>query len=166
MRHETLVAQAQSNIERRPDANTQKSRSEADYQNRVNANTVTVISGSVGGSFICVAADLATVLDDGDEMRALGVLGKGALQNMKDIVYLKGVDIGIVRSDTLAYLDKRGDISNPRKRVTYLTRLFFDEVHLVTARTSRVSSNCAAKRSISIRKAAARTCSARSSSKP
>ena len=84
--------------------------------NRVNANTVTVISGSVGGSFIRVAADLATVLDDGDEMRVLGVLGKGALQNMKDIVYLKGVDIGIVRSDTLAYLDKRGDISNLRKR--------------------------------------------------
>ena len=111
VRHETLVAQAQSNIERRPDANIQKSRSEADYQNRVNANTVTVISGSVGGSFIRVAADLATVLDDGDEMRVLGVLGKGALQNMKDIVYLKGVDIGIVRSDTLAYLDKRGDIS-------------------------------------------------------
>ena len=132
VRHETLVAQAQSNIERRPDANTQKSRSEADYQNRVNANTVTVISGSVGGSFIRVAADLATVLDDGDEMRVLGVLGKGALQNMKDIVYLKGVDIGIVRSDTLAYLDKRGDIPNLRQRVTYLTRLFFDEVHLVT----------------------------------
>ena len=70
------MAQAQTKTERRQGATPQKARSEAEYQNRVNANTVTVISGSVGGSFIRVAADLATVLDDGDEMRVLGVLAR------------------------------------------------------------------------------------------
>ena len=45
---------------------------------RVNNGTVGVISGGVEGTYIRIAADLASVLDDGDRLRVLPVLGKGS----------------------------------------------------------------------------------------
>jgi uncharacterized protein len=49
-----------------------------------------------------IAADLAAVLDGGQTLRVLPVLGKGSLQNLADILYLRGIDVGIVQSDALA----------------------------------------------------------------
>ena len=64
---------------------------------RANAGTVGVISGGVDGTYVRIAADLAAVLDDGDTLRVLPIIGKGSLQNISDILVLRGVDIGIVQ---------------------------------------------------------------------
>jgi hypothetical protein len=40
--------------------------SEATLGERMNANTVTVISGTPGGTYFRMASDMAFVLDDGD----------------------------------------------------------------------------------------------------
>ena len=68
-----------------------------------NANTVTVVAGTPGGTYYRAASDLAFVLDD-ERLRVLAVLGKGAGQNAYDIRFLKGVDLGFVRVDTLQQL--------------------------------------------------------------
>ena len=74
--------------------------SEAALGERMNANTVTVISGTPGGTYFRMASDMAFVLDDGDRLRVLPILGKGAGQIAYDIRFLKGVDLGFVRTDT------------------------------------------------------------------
>jgi hypothetical protein len=79
----------------------------ADAGARANAGTVGVVSGGVDGTYVRIAADLSAVLDDGDRLRVLTLLGKGSLQNMADIIYLKGIDIGIVQSDVLAYAKRQ-----------------------------------------------------------
>src|SRR5829696_5800479 len=71
---------------------------------RMNANTVAVVSGTPGGTYFRMASDMAFVLDDGDDLRILPILGKGAGQNAYDIRFLKGVDLGFVRTDTLDQL--------------------------------------------------------------
>jgi TRAP-type uncharacterized transport system substrate-binding protein len=38
---------------------------------RLNANTVTVMTGTIGGTYVQFGADLASVLYDGDQMRVL-----------------------------------------------------------------------------------------------
>ena len=38
-----------------------------------------------------------------DRLRVLPVVGKGSLQNVTDILFLRGIDIGIVQSDVLTY---------------------------------------------------------------
>jgi hypothetical protein len=58
---------------------------------RANAGTVGV-SGGIDGTYVRIAADLAAVLDDGQTLRVLPVLGKGSLQNLADILYLRGID--------------------------------------------------------------------------
>ena len=101
---------------------------------RMNANTVSVVSGTPGGTYFRMAADLAFVLDDGEEMRVLPILGKGAGQNAYDIRFLKGVDIGFVRTDTLEQLRKDTRLSNPQNHLAYIARLFNDELHIVARR--------------------------------
>src|SRR5215468_8403619 len=102
---------------------------------RLNANTVTVITGTIGGTYVQFGADLASVLDDGDNLRVLPIVGRGSVQSVADILFLKGVDIGIVRSDTLDYLEKKGYATNIKSQFTYITKLYNEEMHVVAPKT-------------------------------
>src|SRR5262245_38026709 len=64
----------------------------------LNANTVTLISGTIGGTYVQFGADLASVLDDGNKLRVLPIVGRGSVQSVADILFLQGVDLGIVRA--------------------------------------------------------------------
>ena len=108
--------------------------SEAVLGERMNANTVTVISGTPGGTYFRMASDMAFVLDDGDNLRILPILGKGAGQNAYDIRFLKGVDLGFVRTDTLNQLREDKRITNADRHITYIARLFNDELHVIAPR--------------------------------
>src|SRR5260221_9277272 len=52
---------------------------------RVNANTIAIVSGNVNATYLSIAYDLSAVLDHGDEFRVLPVIGKGGGQNIKDV---------------------------------------------------------------------------------
>jgi TRAP-type uncharacterized transport system substrate-binding protein len=98
---------------------------------RANAGTVGVISGGVDGTYIRFAADLAAVLDDGDNLRVIPVVGKGSIQNMRDIVLLRGIDIGIVQSDALAFARREQLIPAVTSLIQYITKLYDEEVHVL-----------------------------------
>ena len=102
---------------------------------RLNANTTTVITGTIGGTYVQFGADLASVLDDGEKLRVLPIVGRGSVQSIADILYLKGVDLGIIRSDTLDYLEAKGYASNIKKQLTYVTKLYNEEMHVVAPKT-------------------------------
>src|SRR5438093_12350859 len=53
---------------------------------RLNANTVTVMTGTIGGTYVQFGADLASVLDDGDQIRVLPIVGRGSVQSIADIL--------------------------------------------------------------------------------
>jgi TRAP transporter TAXI family solute receptor len=98
---------------------------------QANAGTVGIISGGVDGTYVRIAADLASVLDDGNSMRILPILGKGSLQNLADILYLRGVDIGIVQSDVLAFVKQRHLLAGAEQNVQYIAKLYDEEVHVL-----------------------------------
>jgi len=100
-------------------------------KDRLNANTTTVITGTIGGTYVQFGADLASVLDDGEQLRVLPIIGRGSVQSIADILFLKGVDLGIMRSDTLDYLEKKGYASNIKSQFTYVTKLYNEEMHVV-----------------------------------
>ena len=62
----------------------------------LNAGTVTVITAPIGGPMSIMGSDMASVLDDGDKLRVLPILGKGSVQNLIDILRLKNIDMGFV----------------------------------------------------------------------
>jgi uncharacterized protein len=99
---------------------------------RANQNTITIISGNPNGSYLYLAYDLSAVLDDGDNLRVLPVIGKGGYQNVKDILHLKGVDLGITQSNIMTHLKSTGEFGgNIEERLSYITKLYNEEVHLL-----------------------------------
>ncbi|MFB9266224.1 TAXI family TRAP transporter solute-binding subunit [Bradyrhizobium erythrophlei] len=107
----------------------------ANTKQSLNANTVTLISGTIGGTYVQFGADLASVLDDGNKLRILPIVGRGSVQSVADILFLQGVDLGIVRSDTLDYLERKGFAKDIKKQFTYVTKLYNEEVHVIASKS-------------------------------
>jgi TRAP transporter TAXI family solute receptor len=101
----------------------------------LNANTVTLISGTIGGTYVQFGADLASVLDDGNKLRVLPIVGRGSVQSVADILFLQGVDLGIVRADTLDYLEKKGFAKDIKKQFTYVTKLYNEEMYVIASKS-------------------------------
>ena len=103
--------------------------------NAMNANTVTLLTGTIGGTYVQFGADLASVLDDDGKLRVLSIIGRGSVQSVADVLFLKGVDLGIVRADTLDYLEKKGFAPDIKKQFTYVTKLYPEEMQVIAPKT-------------------------------
>jgi TRAP transporter TAXI family solute receptor len=101
---------------------------------RANAGTVGIVSGGIDGTYVRIAADLASVLDDGDRLRVIPMLGKGSVQNIADIMFLRGVDIGIVQSDVLAYAQRERLFPGVSSTIQYIAKLYDEELHVIARR--------------------------------
>ena len=106
---------------------------------RINANTIAVVSGNVNGTYLSIAYDLSAVLDDGDEFRVLPVIGKGGGQNIKDVRFLKGIDLGITQSAVLNSYRRTNEIGAIDDKIVYLAKLFDEEMHLIVRADSGIS---------------------------
>src|SRR5215510_1489882 len=99
---------------------------------RSNQNTVTIISGNPNGSYLYLAYDLSAVLDDGDDLRVLPVIGKGGYQNVVDVLHLRGIDLCITQSNIMSYLKKSGEFgSTIDNRLAYIAKLYNEEMHVL-----------------------------------
>ena len=103
---------------------------EAEREARINGWTVGLAGGLLEGSFVRYAADLAKVLDDGDNLRVLPIVSYGAVANVTDLIYLKGVDFAITNADVLEYYRTVDKIPNIGDRINYVIPLFQSEVHI------------------------------------
>jgi TRAP-type uncharacterized transport system substrate-binding protein len=91
--------------------------------------TVTILAGDVDGTAARIAADISDVLDS-DDMRVMPVLGKGSVQNLRDITSSPYLDLTLVSSDALNQA-KRSGLSNLDSRVSYIAPLFKEEVQIL-----------------------------------
>ncbi|CCD84372.1 putative ABC/TRAP transporter component (periplasmic binding protein-like I) [Bradyrhizobium sp. ORS 285] len=106
-----------------------------DLANQLNANTVTLMTGSVGSTYANMGSDLASALDKGTELRILPVMGRGSVQSVADILLLRGVDAGIIRKDTLAFLERKDFANNVREQLAYVAKLFNEEMHVLAPKS-------------------------------
>src|SRR6195256_2499455 len=81
------------------------------------------------------AEDIRNVVNDlrPDGIRVLPVLGVGGLQNLNDVLFLKGIDMGVVDEDNLMLLKKRDPqlYANIEQSVQYITKLYNSEFHVL-----------------------------------
>jgi uncharacterized protein len=98
---------------------------------QINGGTVSIISGNPNGAYLYFAHDMAAVLDDGDNLRVLPVVGKGGAQNIRDVLYLRGIDMGFLRSDALQLLDGTPGYPNLGTNLRYITKLYNEEMHVL-----------------------------------
>lgn len=97
---------------------------------RINNWTVGVAGGLLEGTFSKYAADLGKALDDGDNLRVLPIVTYGAVGNVTDLLYLKGVDFAITYADVLDYFKNVEKIVGIDKRINYVIPMFQGEFHL------------------------------------
>ena len=107
---------------------------------RLNANTISIISGNPNATYLTIAYDLSDVLDDGDNFRILPVVGKGGGQNINDVRFLKGIDLGITQSIILNEYRANNTIGNIDNSIDYIAKLFNEEMHVVVRADSGITS--------------------------
>src|SRR6516162_5410270 len=112
------------------------------YKNeQPNQNTIGLISGSPNSddTYLQMAHDLADVLNDGDNLRILPISGIGGPRNIRDVRYLKGVDVGLTQTSILNNFRRSNErMGQTENKIAYIAKLFNEEVHLV-ARTNVTS---------------------------
>jgi TRAP transporter TAXI family solute receptor len=102
------------------------------FRSQINANVVTIMAGSPDGTDLAIAYDIAQIVDDGDNLRVLPIVGKGAAQSVKDVMFLKGVDMGITQANIIKYLARSGELGpNLVDQIVYVAKLFTEEVHII-----------------------------------
>src|SRR5690606_28887375 len=109
-------------------------RSTESQRERVNQGAITILAGGINGTYIRIASDMASVLDDGERLRILPVVGKGSVQNITDLLYLRGMDIAIVQSDVLEFIRKQNLHPTIDQRIRYVTKLYNEEIHVLAGR--------------------------------
>src|SRR5215470_2260785 len=81
------------------------------------------------------AEDIRNVVNDlrPDGLRVLPVIGVGGLQNLNDVLFLKGIDMGVVDEDNARLLKQRDPqlYANLEQRVQYITKLYNSEFQVV-----------------------------------
>ncbi len=98
------------------------------YRARLNENVVTIMAGTPNGTGLNIAYDIAAVIGDGDRLRVVPMVGRG----IKDALFLRGVDMGITHTNTLKHFADTGELgSNLVGQLTYVTKLFNEEVHIL-----------------------------------
>jgi TRAP-type uncharacterized transport system substrate-binding protein len=104
---------------------------EAQATTQANLWTVGLAAGLPEGLFLRFGAEIARNLNGAEPLRVLPMVTPGATSNIKDLIYLKGVDIAITHADVFEHFKKSDPIPNLERRISYLSELYISEVHLL-----------------------------------
>ena len=117
-------------------AQSQKPAASYDEKKRqANDIAVTVMVSGISCTCARFTEDIRNVVNDlrPDGVRVLPVLGVGGLQNVNDVLFLKGMDMAVVDEDNLRLLKKKDPVlyANVEQRVQYITKLYNSEFHVL-----------------------------------
>jgi TRAP-type uncharacterized transport system substrate-binding protein len=115
---------------RRPsrDARPPVASQESQIRDRLNAGTIGLAGGLLEGAPIRFAAEIARVVNEGGDMQVLPIVTRGPTENVNDLLYLKGVDIAIINSDSLE--EYKSQVPEIQQRIAYIFSLFPSELHI------------------------------------
>jgi len=89
------------------------------------------------GVLAATADDLAFLLrlshavDHENGLRIVPMVGKGPVQTLTDLFYIRGVDAALVPSDTLAFMERNGLLDGIGSKFAFVLRLFPLDVHVI-----------------------------------
>lgn len=98
---------------------------------KVNNWTVGLAGGLPEGTFLRFAAEIARNLNGSDDLRVVPMVTPGATENVKDLLYLKGVDIAITHADVFEHFRNVEKIPNIDKRVHFISEMYISEIHVL-----------------------------------
>lgn len=103
-------------------------------KDQLNKGRVSIITGGleyVHNTYMQLAGEMAAVLNEEGDLRVLPIMGGGPVDNIKDLLFLKGIDVGVVHSDVLAFLQKQKAMPSAQRKLRYIAKLYDEYFHIV-----------------------------------
>ena len=88
---------------------------------KLNQSTIGLLAGEP--SLVGNVLEIANTMDHTDGLRILPIIGRGSLQSINDLLFLRGVDVALLSSDSLAYVKKNDLYKEETGKVAYLAKL-------------------------------------------
>ena len=99
---------------------------------RVNDNVLFLMGGQPGATFSQLAHDISVVVEDGNNLRVLPVVGGAAVQNVEDVLYLRSIDMAVTTQEAMNYLKATGELGpHLDQQLTYIATLFPNPLHIL-----------------------------------
>jgi uncharacterized protein len=96
----------------------------------VNRGVVELETGPPDDISVRMAGEIASIIDDGATRRVVPVVGKGPLQNLIDLKFLRGIDMAIIQADALDYARQQSAVPGIES-LSYVAKLYNEEFHLL-----------------------------------
>jgi uncharacterized protein len=101
-------------------------------QKKYNEGTLLILGGYPGTAYFNLAHDMAAALRGNADLRLIAVDAPGGMESLRDLLFLRGIDLALVPENVLDY----ADVTVPfgpglRERLTYITPLYGEEVHVL-----------------------------------
>jgi TRAP transporter TAXI family solute receptor len=127
-------------VAHRPKRERTSDRASTDLGERLNRNTLVIVSGGLQSTDLAITHQLSDALGDGDDLRIVPMVGAGGSRNIRDVRFMKGIDLGITQTNLLTRLRQSGEIGPLDDKIVYLAKLFNEELHIVVRADSGLAS--------------------------
>jgi TRAP-type uncharacterized transport system substrate-binding protein len=115
-------------VRRAPDNNQQSIAAERDIRDRTNSGAVGLAAGLLEGAPIHFATEISRVVNDNGDLTVLPIVTRGPTENVNDLLYLKGVDVAIINSDSLE--EYKSQVPQIQQKIVSILSLFPSELHV------------------------------------
>jgi TRAP transporter TAXI family solute receptor len=92
---------------------------------------ITIMSGTTFDGTAVIARDLADLVGGDGSLRVVPMIGQGSAQTLRDVLSLRGVDMGVTHSTVLYHFARTGELGPLKDRVVYVAKLFNDDLHFL-----------------------------------
>lgn len=104
-------------------------------QKKINDSALMILSAHPGTSYFTLARDIVTAVGETEELRLMAVDGAGGADNLRDLIYLRGIDLALVPANVLAHPSTAASFGpNLAQRLTYVAQLYGEEIHILAGR--------------------------------
>src|SRR5262245_10746565 len=99
---------------------------------KLNQDTLIVAASRPGTAYLAMANDLSSAVGTNGGVRMLPVAAEGGLANLRDALFLRGVDLTIIPRNVLAHAKASNAFGGGlQQRLAYVTLLYSEAVHVV-----------------------------------
>jgi TRAP transporter TAXI family solute receptor len=107
----------------------------AAQQKKVNDSALLISSGRPGTSYFAMARDIVSAIGETDELRLVAVDSGGGTDNIRDLLFLRGIDLALVPANVLAHASTAASFGPAfPQRVNYISQLYSEEIHILVGR--------------------------------
>src|ERR1700730_15745563 len=142
---ENAVSQGAADAHRKLPADRAGSRLRHVLRDQVNSGLVTIILGGLDSGVMSDATDLVTTLG-GAHLRVLPVAGQGATKDVIDLLFARGIDVGVVHTDVLSALKRQAPFPGIDVFLQYIAKLYDEEIHILASSEIHSLQDLASKR--------------------